>query len=351
MTESNPFFDYITSSSISLVASGNAGISPFLTLLVLGCVEMYNPELLNMGNTMETALSSWWSIAILGVLTLGEMIGKCIPAIDELIDSAEVFVVPIISILASLATMGLLPGAKDNTADDGMGQTVDVAGMFGQDEFDVYDNKEDLMGAIGGLFNGGNRLLEDTTGGGAIVTDDNIIASDLNDFGEGFMTFTKICLVVFGVCLSLLIHFFKMILRASSLVCTGGCCQPCITITEFLLVIFGVIFALIAPIFAVIAAGALLCAAAYTIYRRCCKTTSDDDDDDGGFMGKMKKKKKKSASSNDKYDIENAARRSTATTVPRVEGEVIDAECTGVLPPAMAPNGKGGKPDAEATVY
>ena len=77
----NAFFDYISSSALSLVVSGNTGISPFLTLFVLGLVEMGNPELLNMGETMEVALASWWSIGILGLLTAGETVGKCIVSV------------------------------------------------------------------------------------------------------------------------------------------------------------------------------------------------------------------------------------------------------------------------------
>lgn len=236
---SNPFYDYITSSAISLTMAGNTGISPFLTLLLLGLVEIAKPELLNMGPAMETLLTSWWSIAILGILSLGEIIGKCIPALDEAIDSAEVFIVPVISVLASIATLGLLPGS-DNTTPD-----FDVAGL--------------IEGS------GGYRLLQD----------DETTAT----FGEGFITFTKVCLVVGGVVLALSIHFFKMIVRISSIGCTAGCCQPCITITEIVLVVVGVILAIVVPLFAVFTALFLLIAAGYAIRSKCCKRQKDCEDE------------------------------------------------------------------------
>merc|ERR1712241_1500836 len=105
---------------------------------------------------MEVALASWWSIGILGLLTLGETIGKCIPAIDELIDSAEVFVVPVISVLASLATMGLLPSSGSND-DAGKGQPLDVMGLLGGSGGDA-DSDSDIL--YGGSDGGDYRLLQ-----------------------------------------------------------------------------------------------------------------------------------------------------------------------------------------------
>merc|ERR1719464_812052 len=253
---------------------------------------------------MEVALASWWSIGILGLLTLGETIGKCIPAIDELIDSAEVFVVPVISVLASLATMGLLPSAGSNYDDDaGKGQPLDVMGLLGGDVGGDADS--DLL--YGGGGNGDYRLLQGDYNTTAIDIDDG------NGFGEGFITFTKVILVIVGIGLSLLIHFFKMLVRVSSLVCSGGCCQPCLTIAEFLMVIFGVLLAIVAPIFAIVACGALLIAAGYVIYVRCCKKKEDENDDDHNNNNKnttnSNKKKKRGGD-----DIENQKKGSKPNT-------------------------------------
>jgi len=351
----NAFFDYISSSALSLVVSGNTGISPFLTLFVLGLTEMMNPELLNMGPTMEVALASSWSIGILGLLTLGETIGKCIPAIDEMIDSAEVFVVPAISVLASLATLGVLPVPGGSNDDAGQGQSIDVLGMFGGGADDGGDYR---------LLQPDNTTLVDIDGG----SDD-----DGNSFGEGFMMFTKVSLVILGVGISLMIHFFKMLVRMSSLMCTGGCCQPCITISELALVIFGVIFSILAPFFAVLACIVMLVAAGYVIRVKFCKKRNDDDDDDddnsNNNNNNVSKKKKRSfidsirrdSSNNDNNsdDIEkqegsSKSKRNTSITAPIPSSELFaEAEFVStLLPPTSAPiENKKDKPDVEATTY
>merc|ERR1712241_268286 len=261
---------------------------------------------------MEVALASWWSIGILGLLTLGETIGKCIPAIDELIDSAEVFVVPVISVLASLATMGLLPSGASNYDDDaGKGQPLDVMGLLGGSGGGDADS--DIL--YGGSSDGDYRLLQGDYNTTVIDIDDD----GTNGFGEGFITFTKVILVIVGIGLSLLIHFFKMLVRVSSMVCSGGCCQPCLTVAEFLIVIFGVLLAIVAPIFAIVACGALLIAAGYVIYVRCCNKKKEDENNDDHNNNNNKNNttninnnKKKKRNSNGNYnnsgsggDVEN----------------------------------------------
>ena len=56
--------DYLTSSAVSLTISGNTGISPFLTLLLLGIIEKSDPTLLKMDGWIEPVLSSWFSIVV-----------------------------------------------------------------------------------------------------------------------------------------------------------------------------------------------------------------------------------------------------------------------------------------------
>jgi hypothetical protein len=63
------FLDYLSSSAVSLTVSGNTGISPFLTLLLLGIIEKSDPELLNMDGFIEKMLSSWVGLGVLSVLT------------------------------------------------------------------------------------------------------------------------------------------------------------------------------------------------------------------------------------------------------------------------------------------
>jgi len=314
----NLVFDYISSSAVSLVVSGNTGISPFLTLFVLGLVEMGQPELLNMGDTAEAALASWWSIGLLGLLSLGEVVGKCIPAIDEMIDSAEVFVVPFVSILASLATMGLLPVPAGSNDDAGQGQTLDVMGMLG------------------------DRALQEGDVAPAATGDEG--------FGEGFLTFTKVCLVLMGVGLSLSIHFFKMLLRLSSLACSGGCCQPCITVAESLSVVIGVALSILAPAFAIVACVVLLVAAGYVLHVKCCKRKEDEDEAKDG--------KPKGPAAGTGADVENqrteTSEETTAGTAAGAE-EIVEAVVVlpSPVPSPVAPNTvtPTGKPDVTATVY
>merc|ERR1712023_583405 len=114
--------DYLTSSAVSLTVSGNTGISPFLTLFLLGITERSDPTLLNMDSTMEEILASVPAIGLLGLLTILEFVGKCVPVIDEMIDSVEVFIVPVLSILGSLGTLGLLDLAAEAAGIDDIGQ-------------------------------------------------------------------------------------------------------------------------------------------------------------------------------------------------------------------------------------
>lgn len=315
MSSTNPLLDYIASSAISLTMAGNTGISPFLTLLLLGLVESYNPDLLNMGPTMEAILASWWSIGILAVLALGEIIGKCIPAIDEAIDSVEVFIVPVISVLASVATLGLLPGAdSDLSGDDlGNGQSVDVMDM------------------LEGL-DSGYRLLQDESS-----------EIDETSFSEGFITFTKICLVAGGILLSLAIHFFKMIVRLSSIGCSAGCCQPCITMTETVAVVIGVILAILVPVFAVIACIAFLVAAGKVATMKCCKSK----DNDGGAEEPGKDRAIQNNGDEENQKVSSATEvaekeSSKAHAVVYAEAELEDVP----LPPPTA-----FKSDVQATAY
>ena len=76
-------FDYLTSSAVSLTVSGNTGISPFLTLLLLGIIERSDPELLNMDGFIEKILSSWIGISVLAVLTGYDKLLRIYPPIDS----------------------------------------------------------------------------------------------------------------------------------------------------------------------------------------------------------------------------------------------------------------------------
>jgi len=230
-SSSSSIFGYLSSSALSLTMAGNTGISPFLTLFLLALVEKIEPEWLNMGEVAENLLASWWALILLGILSAAEILGKCIPALDEIVDSIEVFVVPILSVLATLSTLGMLPAPS----------------------------------------NGERLLLEES-----VAVDE----SDTN-FGAAFLTATKVVLVIAGMVLSLLIHLLKMVIRIASLTCSAGCCQPCITTIEIAVVCVCVVLAILSPLFAMIACGLFFVGAWYVVtVKCCCKKDKDDDNDD-----------------------------------------------------------------------
>jgi hypothetical protein len=84
----------ISSTAFSFTLSGNSGISPFLTMLLIGITQKMSPESFNMSETMEKIMSSWLGLTFWGVMTVLEFVGKCVPVVDQMVDSVEVFVVP-----------------------------------------------------------------------------------------------------------------------------------------------------------------------------------------------------------------------------------------------------------------
>jgi hypothetical protein len=115
------FFDWLSTTALSIIFSGNTGVSPFMSLFLIGLLEKTNPDLLQMDGTIEWILSSWFTIVIWAMLMVLEFVGKCIPVVDEVIDSAMTFVVPIFSTMGSLATFGLFNAVNngENLEDEG----------------------------------------------------------------------------------------------------------------------------------------------------------------------------------------------------------------------------------------
>jgi hypothetical protein len=100
------FFDTLTATAVSFVVGGNTGISPFLTLFLVGMIERCNPNLLNMSGVTETLLSSYAGLIVLGAATILEFVGHCVPIVDQIIDTAMTFVVPIMSVLGKYGKGG-----------------------------------------------------------------------------------------------------------------------------------------------------------------------------------------------------------------------------------------------------
>ena len=71
--------DAIANTAFSLTLSGNSGISPFLTMFLIGMVGKIQPEYLNLDETMEKIMTSWPSLTFWSIMTILETIGKCVP--------------------------------------------------------------------------------------------------------------------------------------------------------------------------------------------------------------------------------------------------------------------------------
>lgn len=237
-------FDYVTSSALSLTAAGNTGISPFLSLLLLGAIEKANPDLLKMDGWIETLLSNWATISVLSILTVLEIVGKCVPVVDEIIDSAELFVAPILSVFSSFGTLGLLDPTASSAASE---STADGA------------NTEEADGTERDLRN-------------------------LGAVSDAALTGLKAVLVIVGVGLALAIHLLKMLIRLVGLACCAGCCQPCITVFETTAVVVGILVAVFVRQIAIATCILLFVGAGYLVKRKWCdkKHADDGDEDDGG---------------------------------------------------------------------
>lgn len=88
--------DVLASTAFSLTLAGNSGISPFLTMLLIGIAERLSPDRFHMSDVMETVASSWPSLCFWTVLTVLEYVGKCVPVIDQIVDGFEVLIVPVL---------------------------------------------------------------------------------------------------------------------------------------------------------------------------------------------------------------------------------------------------------------
>ena len=226
----NSVFDSVSSAALSLTASGTTGISPFLTLFLLGLIEKTMPDLLPMGGPLETILANWWSLIVLGLLAALEIFSKCVPALDEIIDSFEVFLVPLLSVVATMATLGIV---SPNNSLDGSADPDEITTVGGVNEDIQFWTTLRIVATVG--------------------------------------------LVMTGMVLSLLMHFLKMIVRVSSLMCAGGLCQPCITLLEVVVVSAWIISAIFSPVFAIVACLILFAGAAYVLRVKCCSRKTDTD--------------------------------------------------------------------------
>jgi len=208
----------VAATATSYVVAGNSGICSFLTLFLMGCIERYDEGILNMSGTSGMLLSSTPSLCILAFLTVLEFIAMCVPVVDEITDSAMMFVVPIVSFLGVVGTLGLY--------------TV-------EDEYFNDDNQRLLAVEEGSLLNA-----------------------------------WRIFVVVTGLGLALTMHLFKMLVRLIGL----GWFTSFLTIIEFFWCFTTLLLAIFVRTTAIAFASTILLAATWHWRRRL--TTSKEQIDE-----------------------------------------------------------------------
>ena len=155
------FFEWLSATAVSFTVAGNTGVAPFLSLFLVGAIEKANPDLLNMGDSqVDDLLSSWPSLVVLGILSILDFVGHCVPVVDEIVDSAETFIIPILSAVGSMSTFGLFQ------------MVAEEAGAAGADE--------------------SNRRLS---------------------AASGALVFFQVIITLVGIVLALSMHAFKMVVR------------------------------------------------------------------------------------------------------------------------------------------
>lgn len=181
-----------------------------------------------MGQTMESIVASWPGLILLGILSALELVSKCVPVIDEVVDSIVVWIVPFMSILGTLSTMGLV--------------SMDAAAGEGGDE------------------DGGRRQL---------------------GVSSGAILFLQIILIIFGMCLALSMHLTKMFVRMIGV----GWLTSILTVVEVSWTISTVTMAIFIQQIAIFLAAIMIGAAAVVVKRKLWDKRHNGDDDIDSQLG------------------------------------------------------------------
>eukprot|EP00541_Cyclophora_tenuis_P004667 CAMPEP_0116562002 /NCGR_PEP_ID=MMETSP0397-20121206/11908_1 /TAXON_ID=216820 /ORGANISM="Cyclophora tenuis, Strain ECT3854" /LENGTH=275 /DNA_ID=CAMNT_0004088231 /DNA_START=188 /DNA_END=1015 /DNA_ORIENTATION=+ len=242
----------LASSAVSFTMAGNTGILPFLSLLVIGIVERQDPTILNMERWIEQLLASWWGISFFGLMTILEFISMCIPVVDEVVDSIMTFIIPLMSILASMSTFGIytLPGGAI-AAPTPAANVTGARALF--DTTTSSSSTADMMTMTMTM-----TMMDDETAG----------HRELNNIVHHLTTGFKIFVVAMGILLALSLHVFKMLIRLIG----EGWLTYCLTIIETTWCVTTILIALFIRPIAIAIAVAMIVAAVYgiihTLYKR-----------------------------------------------------------------------------------
>ncbi len=63
-------------------------------MFLIGWAGRLKPEYINLEDSMEKIMTSWPSLCLWTIATILETVGKCVPVVDEIMDSVEAFIVP-----------------------------------------------------------------------------------------------------------------------------------------------------------------------------------------------------------------------------------------------------------------
>jgi hypothetical protein len=248
--------NYVANTAFSLTLAGNSGISPFLTMALIGLAGKIQPEYLNLNNTMKWIMTSWPSLCFWCAMTVLETVGKCVPIIDQIMDTAEAFIVPVL-VSALLIGMGLIfsfPCSSRSLTSSHPDASISIfaakstLGTFSA--FGSFDSYGDGQGAKQGA-SAVARLRGLTT-----VSDSSV--------AHGMAVFVKVILVFVGIVLAISIHFCKMLVRLLG----EGCLTQIITILEVTTVCVSVLVSIFIRQFAIFVASCLLLAAGYNAKKR-----------------------------------------------------------------------------------
>ena len=227
--------DLVSNAAITTTIAGNIGVDPFLTVLLVGLIDKFSSSdtAQLVPNDLQAYISSSGAISFWSIVSVLEMIGKCIPVLDEIIDSVEVFVVPAMSILGTLSTFGLYE-------DDWLNDTL----LEGED---------------------GDRRLDESS------------EDEENGISTSTIRVMQVFVVMLGVGLALSIHLLKILIRLIG----QGWLTQLLTVLEIAFCVTTVTISVFVKQFALFMAISFLILMVYSLSKRWkkCKEVKENDEE------------------------------------------------------------------------
>lgn len=210
-------------------------------------------------------MSSWPGLTMWGLLTVLEFVGKCVPVVDQMVDSVEVFVVPwivsvciVFGVVCCVCVPTLYLETDVSLCQSTLGSAASFGSFGNEDEVvgngsaeeEVADNGNDEVAD-------GERFLSSKHDNTKVLRGRTLEAT--SSVGKAMTRFFQVILIFCGVVLAICLHFMKMLLRLMG----TGCLTQLITIGEAITVIFGVCISVFIRQFAIVIAAFLCVGAAH----------------------------------------------------------------------------------------